>query len=269
MVKKLLKHEFLAWLRIMPVLYGIQLTVAALNRGIQLFESESIYYSIISVSAMVMYVVVLLVGFATPTVFGVTRFYKNLFSGEGYLTFTLPVTTDAHLWVKVLTAVCFSVASVLVALLSGMIVTAGEVFREVCKAIAYLVGLIPQEAAGHIAFYCVELVLCMLAAAFGSYLMYDTCICVGQLFRKNRILAAVGVYFGFYVISQILSTVMSVVFMTLELSGALEQIYTLIEQNLYETVHIVLCGSLVLCVVMGLVYYLVCRTIIRKKLNLE
>lgn len=269
MVKKLFKHEFLAWLRIMPVIYGIQLVVAAINRGIQLFESDSVYYSIISASAMVMYVVILMVGIAAPQVFGVTRFYKNLFSGEGYLSFTLPVTTDAHLWVKVLTAVCFSVVSALVAALSAVIITSGELLSEICKAFTYLVGTIPQEIAVHLVFYALELVLMLLVAEMGGYLLYYTCICIGQLFRKNRILAAVGVYFGIYVITQILSTVMSVIFIVLEASGQMEKIYTLIFENIFVTGHIMLCGVLVLSGVMALVSYLVCRTIIRKKLNLE
>jgi len=269
MVKKLFKHEFLAWLRVLPLIYGIELTVAAINRCIQIFESESIYYDIISFFAATIYVVVLLAGMAAPLVFGVTRFYKNLFTGEGYLSFTLPVTTDNHLGVKVVTAVCFSVLSVLVALLSLVIVTAGDVFTEICKAIDYVVKRIPPEAAGHVAFYCVEFLLGLLVASFGSYLMYYTCICGGQLFRKNRVIAAVGVYFVLYVISQIFSTVLSVIFMIMEQTGSLDGIYAFIEKNPFESVHIFLCGVLVINGLMALVYYLLCRVIIRRKLNLE
>ena len=49
MVKKLFKHEFLAYMRILSVVYVILLTVAAATRIIQLFESDSIYYKIVSV----------------------------------------------------------------------------------------------------------------------------------------------------------------------------------------------------------------------------
>ena len=269
MVKKLFKHEFLAWLRIMPICYSIPLVAAAFNRIIQLFESDSIYYDLIITGATALCMVTLLVCIAAPIVFGVTRFYKNLFSGEGYLSFSLPVTTDNHLWAKVLTAVCFSVLSVLMTMLSLMIVTSGDLFSAIYEAIQYVVGRIPKEAAGHMAAYCVELTLTSLVTAFETYLMYYTCICIGQLFRKNRILAAVGVYFGFYVISQVSSTAMSVMFMILEGTGRLEWIDRFIVEQPFETVHIILCGGLVLNAVMSLVYYLVCRVIIRRKLNLE
>ena len=68
----------------------------------------------------------IMVALAFPFVYSVIRFYRNLFTGEGYLSFTLPVTPANHLWVKVVTAVSFSLLSVLVAALSGVIITAGE-----------------------------------------------------------------------------------------------------------------------------------------------
>jgi len=269
MVKKLYKHEILAWLRVLTVIYSIILAVAALHRIIQCFENDSVSYSIIIGSATFMYVIALLSCIAAPVVFGVVRFHKNLFSGEGYLTLTLPVTTSAHLLVKVTTAVMFSIASVLVCLLSVLIITAGDVFGEVCKAISYLWSMIPTKASGHVAGYCIEILFLLLIQTFTQYLLYDTCICTGQLFRKNRILAAVGVYFGIYVISQILGTISSVFFVVLEPTGFLEQIMRFMQKHPYGVFHIALCGSAVLSAVMGLLYYLICHHILNKKLNLE
>ena len=269
MVKKLLKHEFFAWMRVMPILYGIMLAVAAINRCIQLFENDSIYYGIIFGSGIFMYVVALMAGIVAPMIFGVVRFYRNLFTGEGYLSFTLPVTPANHLWVKVLTAVCFSILSVIVAVLSGVIITAGEVLSEVWKAAAYLLRMIPEELAGHMAFYCVEAVVLAVLGVFASYLLYYMYICIGQLFRKNRILAAVGAYFVVYVISQIFGTCLSLLLIILEEAGVLEQITEFVARNPLETVHIAQCSGIVINAALTAVCYLVCHRIIRKKLNLE
>lgn len=269
MVRKLYKHEFKAWLRVMSVIFGITLAIAAVFRIIQIFESDSIYYNIIEGSAIFMYVIALLVCLAAPTVFGVVRFYRNLFTGEGYLSFTLPVTPANHLGVKVTTAVTFSFMSVLVCIASGMIVTFGEVFTEICKAADYLIKLIPEDISGHLIGYCVEFLIFLVVALFVEYLFLDTCICIGQLFRKNRVLAAVGVYFGFYVLTQILGTVFGVVMVVLEETGMLDGLYVMIGAHPRETIHIAFCGMIVLYAFLALVYYLICHRIIHKKLNLE
>lgn len=57
-------------------------------------------------------------------VFIIDRFYKGLLGNEGYLMFTLPVTSTAHIASKALTSMIFSVASAIVALLSGVLLMA-------------------------------------------------------------------------------------------------------------------------------------------------
>lgn len=269
MVKKLFKHEFLAWLRVLPIIYIIVLTVAAGHRILQIFENDSVYYDIVSVGALFMYAVGLMVCLAAPTVFGIVRFYKNFFTGEGYLTFTLPVTPANHLWVKSITALVFGIASILICLLSAMIITAGEVFTEICLAADYIFKAIPENLVTDLIFYVLEYAVLMLVSFLGSHLFYGSCICLGQLFRKNRVLAAVGVYFIYYIITQVFSTIMTVVFMVLGESGALEPILKYVGSHITESIHIALCGSLGLAALMTFVYYVICHWVIRRKLNLE
>ena len=269
MVKKLYKHELLAWLRVLTIIFGIVLGVSVMHRIIQLFENDSVYYSIVNGSVSFMYGIALLVCSVAPLVFGVVRFYKNLFTGEGYLSFTLPVRSADHLWVKLWTAVGFSILSVIVCAVSVLIVTAGDVFTEICKAGAYLLNRIPQNMVGHAVGYCLEFLVLLVVSTAGSFLLYDACICIGQLFRKNRILAAVGVYFGYNVISQILGTVLGVAMVILEASGAMDGVYAYAQTHAAEMVHIILCGSIAATGMCALVCWLICHHIIRKRLNLE
>ena len=269
MVKKLWKHEYLAWLRVLPLIYGITLAVATLLRIVLIFENDSLYYRIVFGSAVFVFVVALMVTLASATVFGIQRFYKNLFTGEGYLTHTLPVTPANHLWVKVLTAVSFDILSVLVCLLAGAIATAGEVFSEICKAAAYLVRQIPGDYIGHAAGWTAEVIVMFVVAMFGSHMLFYLCICLGQLFRKNRVLAAVGVYFGFYAVSQVVSTVLTVVFAIMGEQGVWDGILEQIAKNPITFVHLLLCGTVVLTVLLNLVYFWICHWVIHKKLNLE
>ena len=269
MVKKLLKHEFRAWMRVLPLIFGITLVVSAMLRLLVAFENDSIYYEVVFNSAIFMFVVALLATMISPTIYGIVRFYKNMFSGEGYLTHTLPVTPANHLWVKLLTGVCFDIFAVLIVVLSGMIASAGELLTEIWKAAVYLVNDIPQKYVGHVLAWLAEFVVLLLVSGLGTYLLYYFCICIGQLFRKNRVLAAVGVYFALYMITQTITTVFMVMFTFMGVSGIWEDVLKWIEKNQEATVHIVLLGSLALSAIMCAIYYWICHGIIRKKLNLE
>lgn len=269
MVKKLFKHEYLAWLRIMPLIFGITLVVSGMLRLLMVFEHDSIYYNIVLGSAVFVFVVAVIATLISPFIFAIVRFYKNMFTGEGYLTHTLPVTAGNHLWTKLLTAISFDVAAVLVVMLSVLIVTSGEVLEEIWKAAGYLFAQIPQKYVGHVWAWVAEYGVLMLLAAASSHLTIYLCICLGQLFRKNRVLAAVGVYFGLYMISQVISTVITIMFTFMGVSGVWEELLKWIEKNPVETIHIFFAGGIVLTAIGAALYFLICHTVIRKKLNLE
>ena len=118
MVKKLFKHEIFALWRLMAPIWGVLFGVSILGRFIQLFEQETVAYDIVSGSAIFFYIVALLACLVCPFVFAITRFYRNLFKGEGYLTLTLPVTTDQHILVKLVVAVLTELTTLVAAAIS-------------------------------------------------------------------------------------------------------------------------------------------------------
>ena len=101
-------------------------------------------------------------------------------------------------------------------------------------------------------------------------MIYYTCICVGQLVKRNRILAAVGVYFGLYVITQIASTVLMVV---LSVTGAMDKfgvwISNLKEAQLLNWLHGFIWIAIGAVLLVGVLFFLISRLIISRKLNLE
>lgn len=273
MVKTLFKHEFKAWLRVLPIFWLAMLGVAVAGRIVQFFETDSIYYKLIFGSAMVVCGLATIVLLLTPTVFGVYRFYRNLFTGEGYLSFTLPVTPAQHLWVKVATAACFDVLSLVVLMLSGMVLTCGEVLVEVWKASGYLwkriVENIPKDLAGHLIGYAFEYLVIILVGLFGGHLLYQSCICIGQLARKNRVLLAVGVYFGYQLVAQILSTIMSVIIMVMGEAGAFDKLLEWVAKHPYASGHMIFIGLAVFTLALAALFWWICHRIMSKRLNLE
>ncbi len=269
MVKKLFKHEIVAYLRLFVPLEIILLGVALLGRIVQFFEADTTAYSIVNVSSIIAYVVAILACVFISFIFSIVRFYRNMFTGEGYLTMTLPITTNQHLLVKVLTAALFQIINVVTMFLSLCLITAGDVMVEMFRAMGYLLARFAAEIGGHFYIYIAEGILLLLVALLTGFLLYYTCIAVGQLFNKNRILAAVGVYFAYYTATQILGTILVVLFSVLYDYLPIHAMVRFAEQNPHATIHIVLCGLLLFYAVLGVVYFLITRYIVNRRLNLE
>ncbi len=269
MVKKLFKHEFLALGRILLPVQALVLVFSALARIVQLFETDTTVYGLLFGSIVFFLVVINLINLSIPFVMGLVRFYKNLFTTEGYLSLTLPVTTTQHLYTKLLTTLGFSVSAVITSVLSLMIVTCGEVWTEIVRSIQYLWSLIPGQTSAHIALYIVEFAVLLVVTFAMELLLYYLFLSLGQLSRKNRLLASFGFYFGYYTITQILGTVGSIVFSFLAESAFWEAVGKWIEGNTTLFVHLLLCGLTVFAVLFGWLYFAISNYVLRRKLNLE
>ena len=131
-------------------------------------------------------------------VFIIDRFYKGLLGNEGYLMFTLPVTSAAHIASKAL----------IVALLSGVLLMAvltppnfSDVAQAFQEAGRYLrVNPLPAGTGWVVA----EFIVYTLIAAAVSILQIYTAISIGHLAKKNRgwfaLLAYVGISIAFSII---------------------------------------------------------------------
>lgn len=265
MVKKLFKHEIHALWRLMAPVWGILLGVSVLGRLIQLFEQNTVIYDIISGSSVLFYVVALLACFVCPFVFVIVRFYRNLFSGEGYLTFTLPVTTGQHLWVKLTVAVVTELLTLFAAAVSVILVTFGDLTIEISKAIAYLYKMCVQAWGAHLPMYTVEVILAIIALFTTETLLYYACIAIGQQAKKNRILCAVGAYFGFYVIKQVLGTIVVIIVSFIDW----EPLLIWITEHPFATIHTAFCGGIVIEALLGAFFFVISYLLMSRRLNLE
>lgn len=266
MVKKLFKHECLALGRVLWIIQLILPIVAVFTRVLQLFESDNVVYDIIFVFGILTFVVANLVNLAAPVIMAVVRYYKNLFTAEGYLTFALPVSPTQHLFVKLCAAVVFQLSACVISVLSVVIATAGDVLHEVLLAAQYLLNMLGTVCQGHLPLFIAEAVVLLFTVMLSEFLLYYACISIGQLFRKNRVLGAVGVYFAYYMIMQLISTVFMIV---MSVAGSGELPVELTAEQIIAAVHIVLCGLIVWSLLMAALYFFISHTIMRKKLNLE
>lgn len=269
MVRKLFKHEFHVWFRVLWLVSALVLLLSGANRILQFFESDSVLYYLIFSFSLFFVFVTMAVALTVPNFYGVIRFYKHLFSGEGYLSFTLPVTPAQHLWVKSVTATVMTLAVGVVCVLGCMLLMAGDVFTEVWKLIVYLGGKADQEVIWNLVGLLAELLAILVVGTFSGHMVFYSCVCLGQLFRKNRILGAFLVYIIYYVVTQVVSMVFSFSLEILAAAGAMDWLNTFTAEHPFLFGHISMGSSLLLNLVIAVACFIICNTVMKRKLNLE
>ena len=132
------------------------------------------------------------------------RFYRNFFTDEGYLTFTLPLKRRTLLLSKTLNSALWQVIHgallVLCLILALVINLAGQSYGS--SNMEALGDIIPW---GWVALYLAELILITVGGAVLSTCAVELCITVGSIIAsKHKLLVAVGIY---YIGATVISTV--------------------------------------------------------------
>lgn len=267
MVKKLIKYNFASYLRLLLPVQLILLGIAALNRLIQLFEvSDSTVYDIIFGSSVFLYVVSIIVCLVLTTIVAIVRFYQGMYTNEGYLSHTLPVTPSQHILSKLLVSLIFHIGSLAAVFLSFCIATLGEFNIELFKAGGYLLGRFYSHYHANTVLYILEFLLLLLIGTMSELLMLYFCISVGQLAKKRKVLLAFGVFFGLYFIGQIFGTVLLIIFTTNP--WLMDDLARWAVHHMTAFYHVLLCGGILWFAVLGTIFFLITRRIMSNRLNL-
>lgn len=270
MVKKLFKYEFKAMLRFMLPIECIVLGIGLITRIIQFFETDTTVFQIFNVSSIILLVVALLGGIVAAEIYSIVRYYKNLFTREGYLSFTLPVTFSQHILVKAVTSVVVGIMSFIVSLISFCIASSGEFLEELSLAAGYIIKRMYANINGfHLTLYIIEVLVLFVVLMFQSMLLFYACISIGQTAKKNRVLWAILTYYIYYVITQIVYTVITVIITIVGPKISLDPVFKFIEKHPYASGHIFFIAVTILICAFCLLYFYVSHTVMRKKLNLE
>lgn len=119
MTGKLLKYELKATARVMLPLYLVMI-LATLVMAVNL-DSGKVNNFILNTIINAAFFIAVFVCFVVGTLMILQRFYKNLLGSEGYLMFTLPVTTMQNILGKALASLIWIMGSVAVGAVCGLI----------------------------------------------------------------------------------------------------------------------------------------------------
>ena len=200
------------------------------------------------------------------------RFYKNLFTDEGYLTFTLPISRAKIFGSKTLNSYLWNLWSGIVILICVLIicfVADAQGFGEFWRGFWYFLQEGWQYIGAWLAVYIVLLVLILLSSIWLSVSLIQFCITVGAIIaKKYKLLAGIGIY---YVGNMILSFFMQIA-MIIGLLSVMDALGTLIRNISVAETHpfltlILFLISLVCCTISCLIHFIT-LDLVERKLNL-
>lgn len=186
------------------------------------------------------------------------RFYRNLFSREGYLSWTLPVSGIRHLWAKIISGCVLMWIDTAVIALGLFLLLSG---RNVTEAYALIADDMTEALGVTIGTFFLYTFLLSLISCISTVISSYFCVAVGQLFPNHRVLWAVATYF-------ILSFVLQIgIFLLMILCGTFDY-YMRFSGTFSEQMSQILVPTLLISTITTFAEYIVTHYIIKKKINL-
>ncbi|MGI6028910.1 MAG: hypothetical protein ACOX81_05840 [Candidatus Heteroscillospira sp.] len=123
---KLLKYDFRCMFKQFAMVWPAALALALINGFVQAPLAHHFSGSV-NVVLMMLFVGVMIAMCVISAIFIITRFNSGLLGDEGYLMFTLPVTTPQLIFSKLVTAIVVVAVSGIVGMLSMVMLMLGYV----------------------------------------------------------------------------------------------------------------------------------------------
>ena len=278
MFKKSLKYEMKASSRVLIPLFIsviamsalVAVGLASLNAFDKLAkENETVAIVAVSILGFMIVAFVALIVASSITVFVlmVRRFYTSFFTDEGYLTFTLPVTVDCHLGVRMVAMMIWYAINDVVILLAcgifafGVFVLVPDSFTVDPEMINMVLEAVAEDFGGTIW----STVLMSAVSGLASYFLLFLSISIGcMLTKKHRFITCAVCYFvANSIVGNITSLVTTLVTVSFNAMGNLTMSAV---DLMYMTIMLI---STVIYAVLGVGCYFGTRYILKNKVNLD
>lgn len=206
MLGKLLKHEWeSSWkipVLLICILIGLSLVTGCAFK-LPIWESDWIGIPISGFMMVMTFYAGIIAAPIGVSIYMAVRFYKSMFTDEGYLTHTLPVTHHELLLSKIIIMVVWQMISALatlvaIVLFGGIFVSSfagNEVWKELVSTIAEAQwAILSQEEFGGWELFGAVGIVSIIASALQTTMCIVASICLGQMLGNHRILGAIASY---------------------------------------------------------------------------
>ena len=225
MFAKLLKYEWRATRGFLGLLSLICLS-AALVGGLSMrylvwvseLDTQEDVAIVLSVLTMIFAFIAIVICCVAMELYAVWRFYKSRFTDEGYLTFTLPVTTHQILLSSFVNCL-ISMVCALAALMVGYLVLLLLGFSALDNFFPSLWEVLPLAMenlwrlfSGETGAFLTQLTLGVVTGVLNSTVVMMLAVTIGSILaKKHKVLAAIGVYYGINMVMSLITSVLGVV----------------------------------------------------------
>ena len=287
MLGKLFVHEWKNTWKLMVMINGAVLILTLLGIMFAATRNAADYFTrsdvgsmwvlMIYISFIMVYILSILASSLGTSLYFYIRFYRNMYTDQGYLYHTLPVSEHDLILSRAFVAVIWRVIGMAVTAF-GVIAIAGTLFSNIANFsdlfmpdIYSVYRSLVNEAFDGNALYLFVYILMYIILGIGSViysiLMGYGAISLGQLASRNKVLASVGIYFGINILVSMLSNVVSQSYMMVALRTSSRGLYN---ETRFGTLSIGMTLILSICVyALAAGFYLLTHQIMQKKLNLD
>ena len=234
------------------------------------------------VATLILYVIMLLASTWGMLIFLGIRFYRSMYTDEGYLSHTLPVTANQLFLSKVLVSgvwylfisigIGISVVALVVSLMTGLLNIGelssvltqynGNIWEFLADAFYELGRTYEEEMGINLLHYGITLLLTYVAGPFITMVTLFGALTIGQLSSKHKGFMGIMVYAGVTILSSIIgSTVQSAFMFGANVANSASGI-TVSTNSAYDIN--VITSLLIAAIMYGVSYY-----IMNRKLNLD
>ena len=207
MLKKLIKYDYKAVLKYWWIAALSSLAFAFVGGGcITMLNSEKELTGnalVLATLGMVLVIISFVAFILLSEIFIFLRFYKNLFTDEGYLTFTLPVKRSSILSSKLIVSTTTMMATFITLIVDvGIMLVIGfrnDIFTpEFAKEISDALAMISKHVGiPYAILYIFEGIVAFTLSIMASVLFLFVCISVASVItKKAKIITAIAIYYG-------------------------------------------------------------------------
>lgn len=272
MLGKLLKHEWNATMKVLLPANGVVILFTILGRimlGLKIFEIDNEIIGAVGGLCLAVYILSLFAVSIACIIYIAIRFYKTVYTDEGYLLHTLPVTSTEITWSKMLIGTMWSLITCIVVIASVLVLVTGSVSAEDFRAIyrEARINLLSTHFGSVFTGWMIFGIFFAILNCFYSTLWLFASISFGQLITKHKVLGAFIGYAIGYFMAQIVSIVVLLV------SGTMNKALLMEENVGFDSIisyfNSVFGISFVITLIFTILYYLFTSYMMRRRLNLD
>ena len=275
MLKKLLKYDFQSVMKYWWIVAVTSLVLSFVSGGCQSIlysdkELPNLVYRFVGLMNFIA-IVGLVVLFFCAIILIFVRFYKNFFTDEGYLTFTLPTTKAKLINSKLIMGISTLLATVALYIVEIFIIFCIDDLDRIFTAkywesLRAFISMTWDTLDGYTFIYPIEfLIIGILIIAFNILFTFCCITFAAMITKKAKVITAIGIYYG---ANSIFSFIVQI-FGLFAIGHLFDRLSYLPDDTISSTLALgllgIICSIFILCVILYTLLY----GMIDRKLNLS